>query len=88
MTIEDYMAVPSECRAMCWSSVSATTPVGPSSNDRFCFLTFDDGGLEIASITEVVDSKAAKELLSRLVDAGLIERHGSHDFDGEYHKLN
>lgn len=75
MTIEDYMAVPSERRAVCRTSLSATTPVGPYSNEYVWFLKFDESGEKIVSIVEFFDSKAAAEVLARFREAGLLQKH-------------
>ena len=75
MIIDDYLAVADERRAVCRSSVSATTPVGPYSNEYVWFLVFDETGQKIVSITEFFDSKAAADLLAKFVDAGLLKRH-------------
>ncbi|KAK3706625.1 hypothetical protein LTR37_012634 [Vermiconidia calcicola] len=55
MDIDYYLAVPEERRAVCRSSLSATTAVGPYSNVYVWFLTFDDKGEKITSITEMLD---------------------------------
>ena len=75
MTIDDYIAVPSERRAVCRSSMSATTPVGPYNNEYVWFFTLDDSGQKIASITEFLDSKAAGDIVSKFVEAGLLKKH-------------
>jgi len=71
MTIDDYMAIPSQRRAVCRSSMTATTPVGPYSNVYVWFLEFDESGEKIVIIEEFYDTKAAGELLGKLKDAGL-----------------
>ena len=75
MTLHDYVAVPDERRAVCRSSITATTPVGPYRNEYIWFFTFDESGQKVVSITEFFDSKAAGEMLSKFVDAGIIKRH-------------
>ncbi|KAK3116435.1 hypothetical protein LTR53_003228 [Teratosphaeriaceae sp. CCFEE 6253] len=74
-TIHDYMAVASERRVVCRTSLVANTPVGPYKNDYVWFFTFDEGGEKIVSITEFLDSKAGAELLAKLTDAGLLHKH-------------
>ena len=70
MTINDYIAAPDQRRAVCRSSMKATTPVGPYSNEYVWFLSFDETGSQIVSITEFMDSKAVSEFRSRLAEAG------------------
>lgn len=75
MVINDYLAVPSDRRVVCHSSMTAKTPVGPFSNEYVWFLTFDEGGKQIVNITEFVDSSATKNILSKFEDAGLGKKH-------------
>ncbi|KAK1078285.1 hypothetical protein LTR33_007367 [Friedmanniomyces endolithicus] len=72
-TVHDYLAVPSELRAVCRTSLDADTPVGPYHNDYVWFFTFDGTGQSIVSITEFVDSKAGATLLGKLNEAGLLQ---------------
>lgn len=74
-TIHEYLAVPNERRAVCRTSLKAKTPVGDYRNDYVWFFSFDDTGRHIVSITEFVDSKAGAELLGKLTEAGLLEKH-------------
>ncbi|KAK0851737.1 hypothetical protein LTS02_012641 [Friedmanniomyces endolithicus] len=75
ITIHDYLAVLSELRAVCRTSLDADTPVGPYHNDYVWFFTFDSTGQSIVSITEFVDSKAGAALLGKLKEAGLLQDH-------------
>ncbi|KAK3655183.1 hypothetical protein LTR56_003604 [Elasticomyces elasticus] len=74
-TIHDYLAVPNERRAVCRTSLTADTSVGPYANDYVWFFTFDEDGRKIVSITEFMDSKAGAEMLRKLTEAGLFEKH-------------
>ncbi|KAK1064290.1 hypothetical protein LTR74_008767 [Friedmanniomyces endolithicus] len=74
-TIHDYLAVPTELRAVCRTSLDADTPVGPYHNDYVWFFTFDSTGQSIVSIIEFVDSKAGATLLGKLNEAGLLQNH-------------
>ncbi|KAK4955688.1 hypothetical protein LTR10_006627 [Elasticomyces elasticus] len=74
-TIHDYLAIPNERRAVCRTSLTADTPVGSYANDYVWFFTFDEDGGKIVSITEFMDSKAGAEMLRKLTDAGLFEKH-------------
>ncbi|KXT00855.1 hypothetical protein AC578_961 [Pseudocercospora eumusae] len=66
MTIHDYLAVPEERRAVCRSSMSATSPAGPFNNEYVWFLTFNESGNKITLIEEFLDSKATSDLRERL----------------------
>lgn len=68
MTIVNYMAVPSERRAVCLSSLSANTRAGPYSNEYVWFFDFDETGEKIVNIEEFMDSSAVKDLRSRLAE--------------------
>ncbi|TKA81655.1 hypothetical protein B0A55_01350 [Friedmanniomyces simplex] len=74
-TVHDYLAVPSELRAVCRTSLDADTPVGSYHNDYVWFFTFDKTGQFIVSITEFMDSKAGAKLLGKLTEAGLLQNH-------------
>ncbi|TKA81681.1 hypothetical protein B0A55_01345 [Friedmanniomyces simplex] len=74
-TVHEYLAVPSERRAVCRTSLDADTPVGRYRNDYVWFFTFDETGQKVVSITEFLDSKAGAELLGKLTEAGLLQRH-------------
>jgi ketosteroid isomerase-like protein len=65
MTIKDYLAVPSERRVVCLTSLDSTTTVGPYKNEYVWFLRFDESGEKITEIVEFLDSKAAADILSR-----------------------
>lgn len=65
MVINDYLAAPEERRAVCRSSITATTPFGPYSNDYVWFFDFNETGDKIVRITEFFDSKAAAEILAK-----------------------
>lgn len=70
MTIDDYVAAPEDRRAVCRSTLQATTPVGAYDNEYVWFLTFDDRG-KITRITEFMNTQAVADLRSRLKEAGL-----------------
>jgi len=59
-------------KTACWSSLSATTPVGPYSNEYAWFLTFDETGKKITAITEFIDTKRAEEIRAALKEADLL----------------
>ncbi|GIZ48143.1 hypothetical protein CKM354_001121600 [Cercospora kikuchii] len=73
MTLEDYVGVPEERRAVARSSVKALTPVGPYKNEYVWFLTFDEAGEKIVKVVEFVASLAAKELLGKLEEGKYLE---------------
>ena len=73
MTLDDYVSSPADRRIVCRTSLSATTPVGPYTNEYIWFLTFDATGRSITRITEFLDGLMAKELLGTLGKAGLME---------------
>ncbi|CAK1365529.1 hypothetical protein CB0940_09966 [Cercospora beticola] len=73
MTLEDYISVPAERRAVARSSVKAQSPVGSYENDYVWFLNFDEEGKKIVKIVEFVDGLAAKELLGKLKEGGYVE---------------
>lgn len=71
MTIHDYLASTEERRAVCWSEMTATSPVGPFNNEYTWFFWFDESGEKITKIVEFFDSLAAKELRQKMTEAGL-----------------
>ncbi|EME48328.1 hypothetical protein DOTSEDRAFT_67418 [Dothistroma septosporum NZE10] len=73
MTIHDYLAVPEDRRAVCRSSMAATTPAGPLNNEYVWFLTFDVTGDKIIRIEEFLDSKATTELRIKLREGGYLK---------------
>ena len=66
MTINDYMAVPEERRAVCRSSLEAMTPYGPYNNEYVWFFYFNESGDQVVRITEFLDSKAAADILAKV----------------------
>lgn len=72
MEMHDYTADVSQRKTVCWSSLSASTPVGPYSNEYVWFLTFDESGEKITAITEFIDTKRAEEMRSALREAKLL----------------
>ncbi|PSK42196.1 hypothetical protein B9Z65_4110 [Elsinoe australis] len=75
MTINDYLPAPSERRAVCRSSMVASTPVGEFRNEYVWFFTFDESGEHVTDIVEFLDSVATRDIRSRLGEAGLLGRH-------------
>ncbi|KAF2225385.1 hypothetical protein BDZ85DRAFT_66046 [Elsinoe ampelina] len=75
MTINDYLASPAERRAICRSSMTASTAAGPFNNEYVWFLTFDETGKQITRIEEFLDSAATQEIRARFRDAGLLPKH-------------
>lgn len=75
MTIDDYVADLDQRRAVCRSSLEATSPVGRYTNEYVWFLSFDESGEKITNITEFMDTKAAGDLLSKLREQGYIKGH-------------
>lgn len=73
MTLEYYVGVPEERRAVARSSVKALTPVGPYKNEYVWFLTFDEAGEKIVKVVEFVDSLAAMEWLGKLKEGKYLE---------------
>ena len=74
MNIDDYVSAPSERRVVCRSSGSATTPVGPFTNEYVWFFTFDESGRNIVSVTEFFDGQAAKGVLTKLREGGYLPK--------------
>lgn len=72
MDMHEYTVDVTRRKTVCWSSLSATTPIGPYQNEYVWFLTFNESGMEITAITEFIDSKKAEELRAALKDAGLL----------------
>jgi ketosteroid isomerase-like protein len=75
MKIDDYMAVPEDRRAVCRSSMTAQTAVGPFSNEYVWFFKFDESGKKIVEIAEFFDGIAARDILGRFKEAGLVKPH-------------
>ena len=75
MRIDDLLLVPDELKAVVRSSGTASTPVGPFSNEYVWFLTFDEAGKKVVDITEFFDTKAATDIISKLKDAGYLGGH-------------
>lgn len=75
MTIHDYLSAPSERRAVCRSSMAATSTVGPFNNEYVWFLTFNETGEKIVNITEFLDSKASTDIRAKMAEADLAARH-------------
>lgn len=65
MVIKEYLAVPAERRAVCYTVLNSETKVGPYRNEYVWFLRFDESGEKISEIMEFLDSKAAGEILEK-----------------------
>lgn len=72
MEMYDYTADNSQRRTACRSALSATTPVGPYTNEYVWFLSFDQEGKKITAITEFIDGKKADEVRAALKEADLL----------------
>ena len=70
MTIKEYLGVPAERRAVCFSIMDSTSVVGPYHNEYVWFLRFDESGERITEITEFLDAQAAAQILGKLKEAG------------------
>lgn len=70
--MHDYTVDIAQRKTVCWSSLAATTPIGPYTNEYVWFLTFDGTGTRITSITEFIDTKKAEEVRSALQEARLL----------------
>ncbi|KAG8631033.1 hypothetical protein KVT40_000173 [Elsinoe batatas] len=75
MTINDYLGNPAERRAVCRSSMTATTAAGCFNNEYVWFLAFDETGKQITRIEESLDSAATREIRARFREAGLLPKH-------------
>lgn len=73
MEMHDYTIDLSQRKTVCWSSLTATTPIGPYSNEYVWFLSFDESGTKITAITEFIDTKKAEDVRSALRDAQLLQ---------------
>ena len=60
---------------MIYTSLTANTPIGVYRNEYIWFFTFDEAGQKIVKIVEFLDSQAAKDLLSKLSEAGYLQKH-------------
>lgn len=70
--MHEYTVDLAQRRTVCWSSLEATTALGPYTNDYVWFLTFDESGRKITAITEFIDTKKAEEVRAGLKEAGLL----------------
>lgn len=70
--MHDYTIDINQRKTVCWSSLTATTPIGPYTNEYVWFLTFDETGTRITSITEFIDTKKAEDVRSALKEAQLL----------------
>lgn len=66
MTIKDYLAVPAERRAVCYSTMDAESIVGPFKAEYVWFLRFDESGGKFTEIVEFMDTKATTDVLTRI----------------------
>ncbi len=71
MTIDDYLAVPAERRAVCRLSMTATTPVGEYDNEYVFFFDFNESGTKLTKIVEFLDATKVAELRDRFAKAGM-----------------
>lgn len=74
MEMHDYIRDLAQRKTVCWSSLTATTPVGPYANEYVWFLTFNEDGTKITAVTEFIDGKSADELRAKLKEADLLHR--------------
>ncbi|KAK4503651.1 hypothetical protein PRZ48_004566 [Zasmidium cellare] len=75
MAINDFVAAPTDRRAVCRSSMTAMTDAGKFENEYVWFFTFDESGKKITHIEEFLDSSATKEIRARFREAGLTQGH-------------
>ena len=75
ITLDDYLGVPDELRAVARCQMDAETPAGSFHNEYVWFFKFNDDGTKIVEVQEFLDRKAAEEILRKLTDAGLLESH-------------
>ncbi|KAF4547595.1 SnoaL-like domain-containing protein [Elsinoe fawcettii] len=68
MTIDDYISVPDERKVVCRSSMTASTAVGPFSNEYVWFFDFDEEGKQITNIVEFLDSAVTQELRAKIAE--------------------
>nr|POF13556.1 austinol synthesis protein h [Quercus suber] len=70
MRIHDYVANVEERTVAVYSTLTATTLVGPFKNEYVWFLHFDETGEKITRIKEFLDSQATANLRGQLAAAG------------------
>lgn len=66
MEMHEYTADVSRRKTVCHSSLKAMSPAGPYTNEYVWFLTFDESGKKIKTITEFVDTKKVEEVRAAL----------------------
>ena len=71
MVMDDYLSAPEDRRAVCRSTLDATTKVGDYHNEYIWILTFDESGEKITRITEMLDTQSVVDLRARVKEAGL-----------------
>ena len=68
MTMDDYLAVESERKAVVRSTMRADAPWGLFENEYVWYLTFTEDGLLITDIVEFIDSLSTREVRGKLRD--------------------
>lgn len=71
MTIDDYLGIPEERRAVVRSTMVADTHAGEYRNEYIWFFAFDETGEKIVKITEFMDTQAVADFRTKMKDAGL-----------------
>ncbi|KAK5118391.1 hypothetical protein LTR62_002905 [Meristemomyces frigidus] len=68
MTMNDYVAVPAERRAVVRSTMLADAPWGEFRNEYVWFLRFTEDGLLVTEIIEFIDSLTTRDVKAKIIE--------------------